>query len=210
MVWLCIGFGFVIGIIGLSDTARDYTLYFTVTYTLVYSHVFTSRCLVAASNDGHSPSSGFPNYIRPQLPASRCNSPQRLNHSVRLTHSPTNLVNNWRPRLAAISHQLPTLLTAVSRLPRNRRCTSLYSLHTTTQKTPHSTVHYWVTWLSLGPRREHHLCYCLRSLPNSGHCLQIHYLTVILHATLCSPSRNIQTVNSVNVQTQFNRCSLHI
>jgi hypothetical protein len=31
--------------------------------------VFISRCLVAASNCGHSPSSRFPNCSRPQLPA---------------------------------------------------------------------------------------------------------------------------------------------
>jgi hypothetical protein len=33
--------------------------------------VFTSRCLVAASNDGRSSSSEFPNRSRPQLPASQ-------------------------------------------------------------------------------------------------------------------------------------------
>jgi hypothetical protein len=32
--------------------------------------VFTSRCLVAASNGGRSPSSGFPNSLQPQIPAS--------------------------------------------------------------------------------------------------------------------------------------------
>jgi hypothetical protein len=32
--------------------------------------VSTSRCLVAASNDGRSPSSGFPKCPPPQLPAS--------------------------------------------------------------------------------------------------------------------------------------------
>jgi hypothetical protein len=32
--------------------------------TSVHGHVFTSPCLVAASNGGHSPSSGFPNYSR--------------------------------------------------------------------------------------------------------------------------------------------------
>jgi hypothetical protein len=37
------GFGFVIGFIGLFDTARDYTLHFTVkyTHTSVPSHGFT-------------------------------------------------------------------------------------------------------------------------------------------------------------------------
>jgi hypothetical protein len=31
--------------------------------------IFTNRCLVPASNDGRFPSSGFPNYPRPQLSA---------------------------------------------------------------------------------------------------------------------------------------------
>jgi hypothetical protein len=34
------------------------------------------------------------------------------------------------PRLAAISHQLPIVLTAVSRFSRNRSCSSLYSIGT--------------------------------------------------------------------------------
>jgi hypothetical protein len=39
--------------------------------------VFTSRCLVAASYGGHSPSSGFSNCPRLQLPTSNSNSSQR-------------------------------------------------------------------------------------------------------------------------------------
>jgi hypothetical protein len=58
------GFGLVVGFIGLFDTARDYTLQVTVTHTSIHSHVFTSRCLIAASNGGRSPYSGFPNYPR--------------------------------------------------------------------------------------------------------------------------------------------------
>jgi hypothetical protein len=53
----------MIGFIDLFETARDYTLQYTVTHT-VHSHVFTSRCSAAASNGGRSPSSGFPNYPR--------------------------------------------------------------------------------------------------------------------------------------------------
>jgi hypothetical protein len=48
-------------------------LYFTIhyyTHTSVHIHVFTSRCSVAASNGGRSPSSGFPKCPRHQLPAS--------------------------------------------------------------------------------------------------------------------------------------------
>jgi hypothetical protein len=41
--------------------------YYTRTYTGVHRHVFTSRCSVAASNGGRSPS-GFPHYPQPQLP----------------------------------------------------------------------------------------------------------------------------------------------
>jgi hypothetical protein len=50
--------------IALFDTARDYTLHFTATH----SHQFPlprlqCRCLVAASNGGHSPTSGFQTVI---------------------------------------------------------------------------------------------------------------------------------------------------
>jgi hypothetical protein len=68
------------------------TLYSSLlhTHTSVPSHVFTSCCSVAACNGGHSPSSGFPNYPRPQLPASHSNSSQRPNISCPLTHSLTH------------------------------------------------------------------------------------------------------------------------
>jgi hypothetical protein len=49
--------------------------------------VSTSRCLVAASNGGRSPFSGFPNYPRPRLTVSDSNS-SRLNCSSPLTHQP--------------------------------------------------------------------------------------------------------------------------
>jgi hypothetical protein len=64
-------------------------LHFTIhcyTNTRVHSHVSTSRCSVAASNSGRSPSSGFPNYPRPQLPAPHSNSSQWLDLSSSLTH----------------------------------------------------------------------------------------------------------------------------
>jgi hypothetical protein len=77
----------MIRFIGPFDTARDYTLQFTITQTSVLSHGLHSRCLVAASNGGRSPFSGFPNYPRPQLPASNSNSSQRLNFGSSLTHS---------------------------------------------------------------------------------------------------------------------------
>jgi hypothetical protein len=75
----------MIGFIALFDKARDCTLQVTVTHThthshtSVHSHVISSRCSVAASNSGRSPSSGFPNYPRRQLPSSHSKSSQRLN-----------------------------------------------------------------------------------------------------------------------------------
>jgi hypothetical protein len=78
-----VGFGLVIGFTALSDTARDYTVHFTVTQTSVHSHVFTSRWLVVAFNGGFSPSSRFLNCPRPQIPASPNSS--QLNRSSSLT-----------------------------------------------------------------------------------------------------------------------------
>jgi hypothetical protein len=60
----------------------------------VHSHVFTSRCSVAASNVGRPTSSGFPNYPRPQLTASHSNSSQRLNLRSSLTQWMTNSVTH--------------------------------------------------------------------------------------------------------------------
>jgi hypothetical protein len=75
---------------------RVTTLYSSLLHTQIHTHtqthttVFSSRCSVAASNSGQPPSSGFPNYVRPQLPASHSNSSQRLHISSSLTHSLTN------------------------------------------------------------------------------------------------------------------------
>jgi hypothetical protein len=54
--------------------------------------VFTSRCFVAASNGGCSPSFVSPNCFQWQLPASHSNSSQQLNRwsSNSLTHQTTN------------------------------------------------------------------------------------------------------------------------
>jgi hypothetical protein len=90
--WLYTGFGLMVGYIGFFDTARDYSLQFIITHTRarvrtsVHCHVFTSRYSVAASNGWCFPSSGFPNYPRPQLPASNSNRTQRLNRNIPLTH----------------------------------------------------------------------------------------------------------------------------
>jgi hypothetical protein len=61
--------------------------YIYILHASVHSHVFTSRCLVAAFNGERSPSSGFTNGPRPQLPASNSNSSQQLNLSSSLTNS---------------------------------------------------------------------------------------------------------------------------
>jgi hypothetical protein len=64
--------------------------YYTHTHSCVHSHVFTSRCSVAAFNNGRSHFSMFPDYPRPQLLASHSNSSQRLNLSISLTNSVTH------------------------------------------------------------------------------------------------------------------------
>jgi hypothetical protein len=66
----------------------------THTHTPVPSHVFVSRCLVAASNGGRSPSCGFPNGPRPQLSASNRNS-SRQNRNSSLTPE-SGLLYDWR------------------------------------------------------------------------------------------------------------------
>jgi hypothetical protein len=71
-------------------TSRYYTSQTTIGHTRSSQSVtvFTSHCLVTASNDEHSPSSGFPNCPWPQLPASHSNSSQRVNPSgYQLTNS---------------------------------------------------------------------------------------------------------------------------
>jgi hypothetical protein len=57
------------------------------THTSVHSHVFSIPYLASASDSGHSPSPGFPNY--PWLPVSHNNSSQQLNlsNSNDWTHS---------------------------------------------------------------------------------------------------------------------------
>jgi hypothetical protein len=86
--------------IGIFDTARDYTLRFTVTHTHTLSSThwcLYCRCSVTASNGGHSPSSGFPNCPRPYLSASNSNSWKGLNRSHSKTNSPTNSSLRWLP-----------------------------------------------------------------------------------------------------------------
>jgi hypothetical protein len=111
--WIQTGFGSVIGFIELLQlitiskdyafivlhtlqlitTRKDYAfLLHTSLITIGHTRssqsvpVFSSRCLVAASNGRRSPSSGFPNCPRAQPPASHSNRSQQLNPSGFLTH----------------------------------------------------------------------------------------------------------------------------
>jgi hypothetical protein len=68
--------------------------YYTHTHNCVHSYVFTSRFSVAVSKGGHSPSSGFPQYLRLQLPDSHSNSSQRLNPTSSLICSLTHQLTN--------------------------------------------------------------------------------------------------------------------
>jgi hypothetical protein len=98
MEWLYTGFGLVTGIVEhlqivttntCNRCTNSHNLQFTRAHTEVFSAfcIFISRCLVAISNGGRSPFSGFPNYPRPQLPASNSDSSQRLCRSSPLTLS---------------------------------------------------------------------------------------------------------------------------
>jgi hypothetical protein len=64
-------------------------------WTELQSVTVTSRCLVVASNGGHSPCSGFMNCPQPQLPTSHSNSSQQLNLSGYLNYSFTNSPTDW-------------------------------------------------------------------------------------------------------------------
>lgn len=88
------GFGLVIRFteLQLITASKDYALTVLHTSQITIGHirssqsvtVFTSCCLVVASNGGHSPSSGLPNCPQPQLSASHSNSstaePQQLSN----------------------------------------------------------------------------------------------------------------------------------
>jgi hypothetical protein len=98
---LLTGFGLLIGFIEhlqLITTSEGYALTVLLTSQITTGHtrfsqpvtVFTSRCLVVASNGGRSPSTGFPKVPWPQLPVSHSNSLQRLNPSSPLTNTLTH------------------------------------------------------------------------------------------------------------------------
>jgi hypothetical protein len=98
-----LGFGLVIEFTGhleivatgkYSAVANSHALQFTTARVLSVWCVFISRCLVTASNGECSTYSSFPNYTRPQLPASNRRSSQELGPSSPLTHSLTPLSNS--------------------------------------------------------------------------------------------------------------------
>jgi hypothetical protein len=114
--WLVIRLNELIQLVTTS-TAYALSVLHTSQITIGYTAstqsvtVFTSRCLVAASNCGHSPFCGFLNYHRSHLPTSHNNSSQQLNSAVIslltnwLTHSPTQLHSHW----LILSESKPTL-----------------------------------------------------------------------------------------------------
>jgi hypothetical protein len=90
------GFGLEIGFIEhlqIVTRSKDYVVTVLHTSQITIGHirssqsvtVFTSRCLVQASNGESSPSSLFPTISMSQLPVSNSNSSQQLNPSCYLT-----------------------------------------------------------------------------------------------------------------------------
>jgi hypothetical protein len=78
-VWLLTCFELMTEFIAHFHTACDCSLEFTHTHTHTHTYECARsrvycRCLVVASNGGRSPSCGFPNGPRPQLPASNSDS----------------------------------------------------------------------------------------------------------------------------------------
>jgi hypothetical protein len=161
-VWVWTVFGVIIAFIKFVYTMRDYTFHYRYyTHISVHSQVFTSRCSIAASNGGRSLFSKFPNYLRPQLPASQGNSSQRLNLSSSLTYWFINSVTHQQTN----STQLNWLHFT--------NCPAYDISARTVQITPS------------------YLCYCIQVLcsclcdahviasqpvPSNGRCLQNNYL----------------------------------
>jgi hypothetical protein len=72
------------------DSLNNSQLQVTTTVSPSYIRlVITCRCLVVASKCGRSPSSGFPNCQRPQLPASHLSQPQLTIVKVNIMLRPT-------------------------------------------------------------------------------------------------------------------------
>jgi hypothetical protein len=67
MEWLHTGLGLMTGFIAHFDSARDYTLQFSITHTLASSVTSSMPLLGRGFQRRMFPSSGFPNCPRPQL-----------------------------------------------------------------------------------------------------------------------------------------------
>jgi hypothetical protein len=103
-------------------TTRYYTSHITIAHigSSQSATVFASRCLVAASNSGRSPSSEFPNCPRARLPISHTNSSQLLSLSSALSHSLTHqpthsslivwLLTNWLTNCNKVNVKIRTTL----------------------------------------------------------------------------------------------------
>jgi hypothetical protein len=83
-------------------TLTDPRLEVITTVSLIHTYVLRSSqsaifigLLVASSNGGRSPSSGFPNCPQLHLPISDINSSQGLNSSSPITHPPTHPLTHW-------------------------------------------------------------------------------------------------------------------
>jgi hypothetical protein len=116
--------------VAIDGSWIDDRIYWTLwyTHTSVHSHVFISRCSVAASNGGRSPSSGFPNCPRPQLPASHSSSSQRLNSAVLwLTQSLTNQLTQLNS--TDWTHSSITILLITPRHEPHRKCRSSVAVY---------------------------------------------------------------------------------
>jgi hypothetical protein len=152
-----------------SAIANSHSLQFTTARTKCSQSTLSTSCwLVAASNGGRSPYSGFPNCPRPQLPASNSNSSHWL-YSSSLTNSPT-------------SSSLPCTAPSNS---------SGYISARTAQKTQFLcwSIHCCVRSHGNGPRRKHHfpaspLARVKNLLPSNGRCSQSHHLATGLHTIL--------------------------
>jgi hypothetical protein len=95
-------------------------LHFTIhcyTNTLVSTVISSLSLPDSGSNGGCSPSSGFANWPRPQLPASNNNSSQRLNRSSPVTHSLTHSLTNQ-----LFTNSLLVLLITCWHCPHRKHC----------------------------------------------------------------------------------------
>jgi hypothetical protein len=103
------GFGLVIGFTEHLQKITANTTTHWVTHSkdqCNYYSVLTSHCFVAASNGGHSPHSGFPNYHRPQLTASHSSKLQLSTHNFKFKVMLRRTVS--RPVCLGISPHLGT------------------------------------------------------------------------------------------------------